>query len=71
MLGLLIMIGLGAACGGIVASASGEDSKKKEKQKLNEDDNKLISSKPYSWTNYWENPETGDYKKHWIDINPK
>ena len=71
MIELLILIGVGAACKGIVASASGEESKKKGKKKLNEEYNKLMSGKSYSWTNHWEDPVTGDYVKHWIDIDVK
>ena len=70
MLELLLLIGIGAACKGIVASTPTEESKKKGKKKSNYSEG-LMSRKTYSWTNQWENPDTGDYVKHWIDIDVK
>ena len=65
----LIFLGLLGSTG--LASNSGS---KKERKKLDHDDDgggKLDIIDHYSWMKHYENPDTGDYIKHWIDINLK
>ena len=59
---------------GSTALAGGNDSKKeskKKKKKRSDDLEGLMSGNTYSWMKHWENPDTGDYIKHWIDIDIK
>ena len=59
---------------GSTALASGSDSKKeskKKRRKRSDEFEGLMSGNTYSWMKHYENPDTGDYMKHWIDINVK
>lgn len=63
---LLFLLFLGGSAAGI-ASASDENDKPKKKEP-DYDDYLARLGKTHSWTNYWEDPITGDYRKHRIDI---
>lgn len=65
----LIFLGLLGSTG--LASSGGS---KNERKKLDNDDDDgdiFTVSNHYSWMKQWENPDTGDYIKHWIDIDLK
>ena len=65
----LLFLGLLGSTG--LASSGGST---KERKKLDNDDDgggDLDVIDHYSWKKYYENPETGDYIKRWIDIDLK
>ena len=66
----LIFLGLLGSTALAGGSDSKKESKKKGKKRLGELEG-LMSGNTYSWMKHWENPDTGDYIKHWIDIDIK